>query len=696
MLWMETTKVDDVKKIFKKKDCCSQLVLRTLLQDENRNWAPAARRQREAPLAKVVLQLKNSFRLRTDLRNELSSLPEVTDWVEPSFSDFCKDTILSSDILHKKPSTDTKHSRKKKECCSPIESCKTERKKRKPLSIDEQYKYKLSKQNHSQNESWVDKYKPKTQNELAIHKKKIEEVEAWLKDHTSQRPPRQEGSILLLTGPPGCGKSATVEILAKDLGIQVQEWINPVSLDFKKDDVIDSLSHESDFQILPYQSQTALFQEFLLRANKYASLQMVGQSMETDRRLILVEDMPNHFYRDHSCLHEILRKFVRTSRCPLVFIISDAFSGASNQRSLFPKEIQEELHIANISFNPVAPTMMMKVLNRIAGAEFTTNGEKTDVPDISSLELICKGCSGDIRSAINNLQFSSLRDCSSENNFLSQKKGNSTLKYDTLSKVKKKKKFGNQELQAVGAKDSSIFLFHALGKILYCKREPATDLEFPRLPVHLTEYERNPLLVHPEARPTLREYSASIATRGVMHSNRSRASAQSKGGMGFRPLHKPQWFLINKKFQENCIAAKSLFSSFCLPPLCLQTQLLPYLAMLTNPMRNPAQITFIQDIGRLPLKKHFGRLKLETLTDKDSAIQVLDSDDEGDFAEMQSTNVLTQMEKNKTSEKNEPYESPLPSSQSSGNELPASQPQPIVAQLIMEEDELIIEEYDSD
>nr|XP_028604147.1 cell cycle checkpoint protein RAD17 isoform X4 [Podarcis muralis] len=628
----------------------------------------------------------------------------VTDWVEPSFSDFCKDTILSSDILHKKPSTDTKHSRKKKECCSPIESCKTERKKRKPLSIDEQYKYKLSKQNHSQNESWVDKYKPKTQNELAIHKKKIEEVEAWLKDHTSQRPPRQEGSILLLTGPPGCGKSATVGILAKDLGIQVQEWINPVSLDFKKDDVIDSLSHESDFQILPYQSQTALFQEFLLRANKYASLQMVGQSMETDRRLILVEDMPNHFYRDHSCLHEILRKFVRTSRCPLVFIISDAFSGASNQRSLFPKEIQEELHIANISFNPVAPTMMMKVLNRIAGAEFKTNGEKTDVPDISSLELICKGCSGDIRSAINNLQFSSLRGCSSENNFLSQKKGNSTLKYDTLSKVKKKKKFGNQELQAVGAKDSSIFLFHALGKILYCKTvvcviftgEPATDLEFPRLPVHLTEYERNPLLVHPEARPTLREYSASIATRGVMHSNRSRASAQSKGGMGFRPLHKPQWFLINKKFQENCIAAKSLFSSFCLPPVCLQTQLLPYLAMLTNPMRNPAQITFIQDIGRLPLKKHFGRLKLETLTDKDSAIQVLDSDDEGDFAEMHSTNVVTQMEKNKTSEKNEPYESPLPSSQSSGNELPASQPQPIVAQLIMEEDELIIEEYDSD
>uniref|UniRef100_A0A670J9U0 Uncharacterized protein n=1 Tax=Podarcis muralis TaxID=64176 RepID=A0A670J9U0_PODMU len=45
----------------------------TLLQDENRNCAPAAQQQQKAPSAKVVLQVKNSFRLRTDLRNELST-----------------------------------------------------------------------------------------------------------------------------------------------------------------------------------------------------------------------------------------------------------------------------------------------------------------------------------------------------------------------------------------------------------------------------------------------------------------------------------------------------------------------------------------------------------------------------------------------------------------------------------------------
>ncbi|XP_044301940.1 LOW QUALITY PROTEIN: cell cycle checkpoint protein RAD17 [Varanus komodoensis] len=675
------------------------------------------------------------------------SLAKVTDWVEPSFSDICKNTDLSSSILHKKSSTDNNYCQEAKEHFPVLEIWKSGRKKRKPATRNERDKF--SKQNCNQTEPWVDKYKPKTQNELATHKKKIEEVETWLKYHIFERQPKQGSSVLLLTGPPGCGKSATVEVLAKDLGIQVQEWINPVSLDFRKDDFQNALNHESDFQIVPYQSQTALFQEFLLRANKYARLQMAGESTGTNKRLILVEDIPNHFYCDPSSLHDILRKFVRTGRCPLVFIISGGFSGASNQWFLFPKEIQEELHISNISFNPVAPTMMMKVLNRISVTEFNTNGEKPDVPGKTSLELICKGCSGDIRSAINSLQFSSLKEYYSEDNLWSQRKKNSTLKCDTLSKIKKKKNAGNLlenvELQAIGGKDASIFLFHALGKILYCKREPAKELDFPQLPVHLSEYERNSLLVQPEdviekshmpgdifnlylhqnyidffsdiddivraseylstadflcsrwdARPTLREYSASVATRGVMHSNRARAFAQSKGGMGFRPLHKPQWFLINKKYQENCIAAKSLFSSFCLPPVCLQTQLLPYLAMLTNPMRNQAQITFIQDVGRLPLKKHFRRLKLETLTDKDCSINVLDSDDEGDFVEMQPPSKLIEIQKNKTSEENEPGDLFHQFSQSSGHELPGSQPQPITAQAIMEEDDLNIEECDSD
>ncbi|XP_060091755.1 cell cycle checkpoint protein RAD17 isoform X2 [Heteronotia binoei] len=682
------------------------------------------------------------WKLQRLMMSKKTSKRKVVDWVEPSFTDFCKSTNSSSSILPKKTPTETNLHQKKKEHFSRLESGKSGRRKEKSSSRDE--RDHIPRQNCKEIEPWVDKYKPKTQNELAVHKKKIEEVEVWLKAQVFQRQTKQCGSILLLTGPSGCGKSATLEILAKDLGIQVQEWINPVLMDFRKDDFQDALNN--DFQVLPYQSQTSLFQDFLLKANKYTKLQMVGDIVKTDKRLILVEDMPNHFYRDPSSLHGILRTFVRTSRCPLVFIISDSANATSSQRSLFSKEIHEELHIDNISFNPVAPTIMLKVLNRITSIEANTNGEKFDVPDKSSMELICNGCSGDIRSAINSLQFSSLKECQLENNLWSQRKQNSTYKCDLLSKVKKK--FGNslegQVIQAVGGKDVSIFLFHALGKILYCKRDQIMELSFPCLPPHLSEHERSSLLVQPEdviekshmpgdlfnlylhqnyveffsdiedlvraseylsaadllcsnwdARPVLQEYSASVVARGMMHSNRARAFAHSKGGMGFRPLHKPQWFLINKKYQENCIAAKSLFSTFCLPPTCLQTQLLPYLALLTNPMRNQGQITFIQDVGRLPLKKHFGRLKLETLSDKVSAIQLLNSDDESDFSWMQSTNTMIQLEKNSIREKNESDEC-LSASQAFGNELSYSQPQPVTAQAIMEEDELNIEEYDSD
>ncbi|XP_074934314.1 cell cycle checkpoint protein RAD17 isoform X1 [Phalacrocorax aristotelis] len=638
----------------------------------------------------------------------------------------------------------------KKDVSSVTESSKTKtvpRKKAKSSSVDLTCNKSRQNWNQPQNEPWVDRYKPETQNDLAVQKKKIEEVKTWLKMHIFQRQPEQGGSVLLLTGPPGCGKTATIQILAKDLGVQMQEWTNPISLDFTKEDLRNIFGYNSNFHTFPSQAQTALFQDFLLRANKYNKLQMLGESSENDKKLILIEDIPNQFYRDPSSLHEILRRFVRTSRCPLIFIISDNFSGDSNQRLLFPMEILEELCISNISFKPVAPTNMMKVLNRIAATEASMNREKNYALDRTSLELLCRGCSGDIRSAINSLQFSSMRDCSLEKEFWSRKKGSSTPKCEAaaaISKVKKKNRSEDQEIQTIGGKDASIFLFHALGKILYCKREPVSEPEFPQLPTHLSEYRRDTLLIQPEdivekshmsgsmfnlylhqnyvdffsdiddivraseylstadvlcsnwsTQHVMEQYSVSVATRGLIHSNMSRAFAHHQGGMGFRPLHKPQWFFINKKYQENCLAAKSLFSSFCLPPQCLQTELLPYLAMLANPMRNQAQIAFIQDVGRLPLKRHFGRLKLETLTDKDPGIPDLFISSEGDRADVHAMETAVQMEKSRTNE-NESDGFPLSSSQCSGSELPCSQPQPVAAQAVMEEDELKIEEYDSD
>ncbi|KAK1345206.1 hypothetical protein QTO34_013916 [Cnephaeus nilssonii] len=629
---------------------------------------------------------------KTFLRRKVSS-PKVTDWVDPSFDDFSENRSISNTATSLNVNNS---SHRRKNVPSTLESNKFPTRKRGTLSSSEQiYGLENSKESLSENEPWVDKYKPETQHELAVHKKKIEEVETWLKAEVLERQSKQGGSILLITGPPGCGKTTTIKILSKELGIQVQEWINPVLSDFQKDDFKEIFNYESSFHIFPYQSQITVFKEFLLRATKYNKLQMLGDDLRTDKKIILVEDLPNQFYRDSHTLHEVLRKYVQIGRCPLIFIISDSLSGDNNQRLLFPKEIQEECAISNISFNPVAPTIMMKFLNRIVTIETKKNGGNITVPDKTSLELLCQGCSGDIRSAINSLQFSSSKG---RNNICPRKKGMSSLKSDAvLSKSRRRKKsdkvFENQEVQAIGGKDVSLFLFRALGKILYCKRASVTEIDSPRLPSHLSEYERDTLLVHPETRSLLREYSTSIATRGVIHSNKARGFAHCQGGgSSFRPLHKPQWFLINKKYRENCLAAKALFSDFCLPALCLQTQLLPYLALLTIPMRNQAQISFIQDIGRLPLNRHFGRLKMEALTDREHGLIDPESGDEAQFIGGQPSEEAVE----ESTQTREPETCSLPLSQNSGNELPASQPQPFSAQGDMEEEDMIIEDYESD
>ncbi|XP_055968478.1 cell cycle checkpoint protein RAD17 [Sorex fumeus] len=674
----------------------------------------------------------------TSLRPKLSST-KVTDWVDPSFDDFSVNASLSTIIT---TSVGVNNSnRRRKNFPSTLRNGRCPPGKRGKLSSSEQTFLENSKECLPDNEPWVDKYRPETQHELAVHKKKIEEVENWLKTEILERHLKQRGSILLVTGPPGCGKTATIKILSKEYGIQVQEWINPVLPDFQKDDFNEMFNPESSFHMFSYQSQIAVFKEFLLRATKYNKLQMLGDDLRTEKKIILVEDLPNQFYRDSHTLHEVLRKYVQIGRCPLVFIISDSVTGDSTQRLLFPKEIQEECSISNISFNPVAPTIMMKVLSRIMTRETNKNGGKIIVPDKTSLELLCQGCSGDIRSAINSLQFSS-----KGNNLWTRKTGVS-LKSDVLTKSKRRKRTDgvseNHEVQTLGGKDVSLFLFRALGKILYCKRAPPAELNSPRLPLHLSEYERDTLLIQPEevvemshmpgelfnlylhqnyvdfftdiddlvraseylsfadilssdwnTRSLLRDYSTSIATRGVIHSNKARGFAHCQGGgSGFRPLHKPQWFLVNKKYRENCLAAKALFSDFCLPSLCLQTQLLPYLALLTIPMRNQGQISFIQDIGRLPLKRHFGRLKMEALTDREHGVMDLDSGDEAQLLTGQPAKEASSDPAHRTDLET----CLLPLSQNSGSDLPASQPRPFLAQEDTDEEEvMVIEDYDSD
>uniref|UniRef100_A0A8C7JQL0 RAD17 checkpoint clamp loader component n=1 Tax=Oncorhynchus kisutch TaxID=8019 RepID=A0A8C7JQL0_ONCKI len=670
--------------------------------------------------------------------DQLAPFVNLDRWVEPSFGEHLGNAnlSLSSGIGGVALSGGTWVG-KARPSSTDLNSSKRLRKRRADPNVSKlQTSTSTEPAQGDQDEPWVDTHKPHSQAELAVHKKKIEEVEDWMRVHVD---PKTGGAVLLLTGPSGCGKSATVQVLAQELGYRVQEWSNPSSLSEYR----PSLSG-------PNSSQTGLFQEFLLRANKYNRLQMSGEggASDSDRKLILVEDFPNQFYRQPGSLHDVLRRFVKTCRRPLLFIVSDSLSGDSSSRLLFPKHIQEELGVCNISFNPVAPTSMMKVLSRIVSVQAVKSGGKMCVPDKAALELLCSGSSGDIRSAINSLQFSCLTgEGATPINATQRFSGQSPAAM--RGKRKAKDSEGQDKELAIGGKDSSLFLFRALGKILYCKRESPEGSEGsqgPSLPAHLSEHHRDRLLVDPEAvvershmsgeffslylqqnyleffsdvedvaraseylsdadfltaewssRSTMGEYGSSVATRGLLHSNSGHVAG------GFRPLHKPNWLLVNKKYRENCQAAQSLFISFCLTPVSLQTELLPYLAQLSNPLRNPAQIAFIQDVGCLSRRKLPGRLKLEALTDKDPGLLELDSEEEEEGGLVSSSVDQTSGTlSGETGDQGDPSLEPLlpgsqgPGAGGPGGDLPASQPQPTTTSALLEEEDVVIEEYDSD
>ena len=67
----------------------------------------------------------------------------------------------------------------------------------------------------------VDKYKPVTIKDIIGHKEHISQISLWLSSWNAQK---KEEKGLLITGPPGIGKTTTVHLIAASLGYKVTEY----------------------------------------------------------------------------------------------------------------------------------------------------------------------------------------------------------------------------------------------------------------------------------------------------------------------------------------------------------------------------------------------------------------------------------------------------------------------------------------
>ncbi|KAJ9118987.1 hypothetical protein QFC24_005953 [Naganishia onofrii] len=399
---------------------------------------------------------------------------------------------------------------------------------------------------------WSEAYAPLSVTELATSKNRIKSVQIWLEEALFGRPRavdsdipfseqakdriRKYRRILVLSGPAGVGKTTTLRLVAKELGAEVVEWEEGVE-DWSMSGQIERESLNSKlvgflsrnaYQPLSLGAQSSTSNPKSRRKEVAVSSQVASLKSANPPRILLFTSLPN---LSHVPTREVFQralidytKSYSTTSCPLVIIVPDAgSSGAAEEswngadrggeaswdlRTVLGKDLTASPAVGVVEFLPMAPTFMIKALKRIAASAFTDVKSR---PSQEFIQLIAHSANGDLRSAINSLQFLS-RSGNSRNAITSTSNalvsGKKTGKGSRGGKGTKLK--GSEEvrtlLNAIARREQSLGLFHALGKIMYNKRfgdmddETSTDPvilkkeeQYQRdhpLPAHLAQHER--------------------------------------------------------------------------------------------------------------------------------------------------------------------------------------------------------------
>ena len=295
--------------------------------------------------------------------------------------------------------------------------------------------------------------------------------------------------VLILKGASGVGKTATVSTLSPAMNFDLLEWANPAVSDFNSDN---------------YVSTTALFEEFLRRGGKFTSLDVTG-SEDTDaptnasstdngskgkKRVILVEELPNMFTSSSAAVQSFrasILQYLSTAQTlpstnptntigdtptPLIIILTESqtthttsFTDTLTAHRLLGSSILSHPNTDTIEFNPIAPTFITKALNLILQKEALHSGRRR-VPGPSVLKRLSE--SGDVRSAIGSLEFLCVKGTDGDDwsGRVAARKGKKGAKSaSALTEMEE------VSLELVTRREVSLGLFHAVGKVVYNKRE---------------------------------------------------------------------------------------------------------------------------------------------------------------------------------------------------------------------------------
>jgi cell cycle checkpoint protein len=225
-----------------------------------------------------------------------------------------------------------------------------------------------------------------------------------------------------------------------------------------------------------------------------------------------VEEFPNTFSRSSSALQSFRRAVTQYLQAvtpsiddlfskkrpksppivPVIMIISEtllstttAAADSFTAHRLLGPEILNHPGTTVIEFNKIAPTFMSKALDLVLQKEADKSGRKV-APGPAVLKHLSE--TGDVRSAISALEFFCLHQGNSEDwsGKIRTRKAKK-VKGDTAITPMEK-----QSLQMITQRESTLGIFHAVGKVVYNKREhpKATDTPPPQPPSHFPQHAR--------------------------------------------------------------------------------------------------------------------------------------------------------------------------------------------------------------
>ncbi|PHH89155.1 hypothetical protein CDD83_6587 [Cordyceps sp. RAO-2017] len=332
---------------------------------------------------------------------------------------------------------------------------------------------------------WSERFGPRNLEELAVHKKKVADVRRWLEDVISGR---MRQRMLVLKGAAGSGKTTTVRLLAQEMGCELLEWKNPAV---------------SSGTGTAFVSTSAQFDEFLGRGGKFGSLDVEDPSasvpscsgdpaQDPAQRIILIEEFPNTFSRSSSVLSSFRKSLLRYLAAhvesqptfgrkpqhglcsPLVLVISEtlltttsAAADSLTAHRLLGPEILRHPGVTVIEFNSIAPSLLAKALELIVQKEARKSGRRRTPGPLVLKRL---GEIGDIRNAISSLEFLCLKgdqdaDWGAKVAFTKLKRG----ARDAIGLTEGE----TESLESISQREASLGIFHAVGKVVYNKRDEA-------------------------------------------------------------------------------------------------------------------------------------------------------------------------------------------------------------------------------